>query len=402
MLRQNLPPAANRWTGFPRYNFVGGHNDPETIPVEELIVSAERMLHDHGRKLATYHMDDGPQGFLQLRELVCRHVRRNRGITCEPDQVLITSGSVQGLHLVNSLLLEPGDTVVAEEFSFNHMLNMVRARGAEIVAAPMDELGMSINGLEQVLDKLHDQGVVPKYIYTIPTVQNPTGSILPEDRRRSLVALAQRHGVPVFEDDCYADLTWTDDRPPAIRALGSDDSTIYIGSFSKSLAPALRLGYLIADWPVMSRLLPLKLDGGTSAVEQMLVADYFGRLFDNHIATVRVHLKAKLDGFLEIVAREFGASVDWHAPEGGIFLWLRFPDSVDTAALLAASAPEGVVFDTGSDWAVEPSRGRHHLRLCFANIGEDDMREGVAKLAEICRRETGTPERSGNIDYATD
>jgi 2-aminoadipate transaminase len=399
MFCRNLPSAAKPWTGFPTYNFAGGHNDRDVIPVEALTTAMTKVLREKGRDLATYHMDGGPQGLRELREFVAERVTRDRGMTCDADQVLITSGSVQGLDLINSLLLEPGDTVVIEEFTFGIMLNMVRAKGAEIVAAPLDEFGINVDALEQVLDNLESRGITPKYIYTIPTVQNPTGSVMPLERRRAIVALAEARGIPIFEDECYSNLIWEGDRPPSLRALSKDNHVIHIGSFSKSLAPALRLGYLIADWPVMGRILSLKGDGGTGAMEQMLVAEYFGRHFDAHIDTVRARLKAKVKSLVEVLAREFGAAAEWSVPRGGIFVWLRLPDEVDTSALFAAASAEGVAFDPGADWAVEPERGRHHLRLCFALTNEEEIGEGIAKLAEICRRETGIPPRSGNIDH---
>lgn len=398
MYRRNLPPAAKPWTGFPNFNFVGGHVEREAVPVEELMAAATAILQEKGRELATYHMDSGPQGLRELREFVARRMKRDRGIECNPDHILITSGSAQGLNLVNSLLLEPGDTVVTEEFTFGVMLNMIRAQGAQVVAAPLDEFGIRIDALERVLDDLKEQGIVPKFIFTIPTVQNPTGSVMPLERRHALVALAEARGIPILEDDCYADLVWEGDWPSSLAALSQNGSVIHVGSFSKSIAPALRLGYLIADWAVMSRLLPLKVDGGTSGLEQMLVAEYCVNHFDAHIEKLRARLKVKLAALIEAIEREFGAAAELTVPNGGIFVWLRLPDAVDTSMLATAAAAEGVAFDPGADWAVTPELARHHLRLCFALASKEEIYEGVARLAEICQRETGIPIRRGNVE----
>ena len=166
---------------------------------------------------------------------------------------------------------------------------------------------------------------MPKYIYTIPTVQNPTGSILPMDRRHALLGLAKRHGVPIFEDECYADLTWSDGAPPAIYSL-DPSQVIHVGSFSKTLAPALRLGYVVADWEIMSRLVGCKreTDSGTGALEQMVVAEYFSRHFTEHVGELTGVLKEKLDTMVEALEREFGTAVEkmWR-PKGGIFLWIK-------------------------------------------------------------------------------
>ena len=396
--RRNLPPPAKRWVGFPDYNFVGGHVGRETVPIAELMAATKTVLRDKGRELATYHMDSGPQGLRELREFVAQRMTQDRGMRCNADQVLITSGSIQGLDLVNNLLLQPGDTVVAEEFTFGLMLNMIRSKGAHIVAAPLDKFGIRTDVLEQIIDNIEDQGSVLKFIYTIPTLQNPTGSVMSLERRRSLVALAEARGIPILEDGCYADLVWEGDRPPSLAAMSKGGSVIHVGSFSKSIAPALRLGYLVADWAVMSRILPLKVDGGTSGLEQMLVTEYCVGHFDAHIETLCTRLAAKLGALTEAIEREFGLAAEMTAPNGGIFAWLRLPDGVDTSALLQIAASEGIAFDAGADWAVDSEMGRHHLRLCFALASEQEIYEGVAKLADVCQRETGIPLRRRNIE----
>ena len=397
LFARDLPPAAQRWSGFVEHNFVGGHNDPEGIPVDALIESATRQLRSKGRDLAIYTLDGGPQGLRELREVVARKLTGDRGAPTDPEQVLITSGSLQGLDLVNQLLIEPGDTVVVEEHTYGGTLGRLRRRGAKIVGAPLDEQGLRIDALGSLLDDLAGQGVRPKFIYTIPTVQNPTGSVLPLDRRHALLALARRHGVPVFEDECYADLVWEGDWPPALRAL-DPDAVIHIGSFSKTLAPALRIGYLVADWPVMSRLMPLKTDAGTGAVEQLIIADYFGSRFHEHIAALKPRLKAKLDAMVEAVEREFGTAAEFTRPKGGIFFWMRIP-GVDTSALYPKAKAGGVEFNPGAEWSVSPA-ARDCMRLCFALPTEAQIRDGIARLAEICRHETGIPAVSANIRHA--
>ena len=258
--------------------------------------------------------------------------------------------------------------------------------------------GLRIDALEALLDDMAAKGVRPKYIYTIPTVQNPTGSVLPLDRRRALLELARRHGVPILEDECYADLVFGNDWPPALRGLDGGDGVIHVGSFSKTLAPALRLGYLVADWPVMSRLLPLKTDAGTGAIEQLVVADYFGSHFHDHLAALKPRLVAKLEAMVEAVEREFGTAAEFSRPQGGIFFWMRIP-GVDTSKLYPVAKSEGVDFNPGAEWSTSPE-ARDCLRLCFALPTEPEIRAGVARLAEICRRETGIPAVSANIRHA--
>lgn len=399
LLAGNLPPAAAAWSGYPEVNFVGGHNAREAIPVEALIEGVTRRLRALGPDLATYHVGDGPQGYLPLREFVADKMTRDRGAPTKPEQVLITSGSLQGLDLVNALLVDKGDTIIIEESSYGGMFGKLARRGANIIGAPLDDDGLRLDALENILSDLAAKGTRAKYVFTIPTVQNPTGSVMSMERRSGLLRLTQAHAVPIFEDECYADLVWSGARPQSLRGMDDTGSVIHIGSFSKNLAPALRLGYLVADWPVMSRILPLKGDAGTNALSQMVVAEYFGQHYDAHIAELLPRLKSKAEAMVDAVAREFGTAAEFTVPKGGIFLWIRIP-GVDTSRLFPAAASEGLQFNPGAEWSWAGADAGDCMRLCFALPSEDEIRAGVARLAEICRRETGIPERSGNVAHS--
>jgi 2-aminoadipate transaminase len=292
--------------------------------------------------------------------------------------------------------------VILEEFTYGGALTKLQRLGIKVIGAPLDDDGLKIDALSQILDDLKQKGVVPKFIYTIPTVQNPTGSILPVDRRAALLALARKHGVPIFEDECYADLTWNPAAPAAIYSM-DPSRVIHVGSFSKTLSPALRLGYVVADWTVMSRLVGLKreLDSGTGALEQMVVAEYFSGNFKEHVGELTGVLKEKLDTMVDALEREFGTAVEkmWH-PKGGIFLWIKLSDRVDVTRLVAPAANQGLLFNPGPEWSCNPAATRSHMRLCFALPSKDTIREGIATLARVCWQETGIPERSANIRRA--
>ncbi|WP_027135648.1 aminotransferase-like domain-containing protein [Geminicoccus roseus] len=389
-----LPAAAAPWSGFPRFNFVGGHNDPGLVPAEALAEAAASALRADADKLAIYNLGQGPLGYLGLREFVAGKLAR-RGIAATADSVLITSGSLHGLDYVNTLLVEPGDTVLMEEFTYAGAIAKVRARGAEVAAIPLDGDGLRIDALEAKLGDLRSRGIRPKYIYTIPTIQNPTGSVLPLERRHALIELSRRFGVPIFEDECYADLTWAMEAPPALFGL-APGQVLHIGSFSKSLAPALRVAYLTAAEPALGTIVAGKSDGGTGAVDQMTVAAYFGRHFDSHVERLSSGLRDKLDTMVEAVEREFGTAVEIWRPKGGIFLWLKLPDEVDVRRLVQPAASRGVAFNPGPEWAVDAEAGRSHLRLCFALPGYDEIRQGVAELAAACFETTGIPARGAN------
>ena len=399
---RNVPPPAPRWPGNAEFNFIGGHNDRSLVPIDELIEATAAALKRNGAELALYSMGQGPQGFLGLRRFVAEKLGRWRAIGAGPEDVLITQGSGQAIDLINQVLLEPGDTVILEEFTYGGYLAKLRRLGVDIIGAPLDEDGIRIDALAAILADLKRQGTTPKYICTIPTIQNPTGSIMPLDRRHQLLALASEYGVPIFEDECYADLTWGGmNAPPALYAL-DPSHVIHIGSFSKTLAPALRLGYVVADWGFMSRMVAIKTQGdsGTGALEQMVVAEYFSKHFQSHVDELSRTLKGKLDTMVEAVEREFGTAVEPWVPKGGIFLWLKLPDQVDVRKLVQPALAAGVAFNPGPEWACDGDAAKSRLRLCFGSATKEEIREGVARFARVCYEQTGIPEQSGNIRHA--
>ena len=338
LLADNLPPPAAKYSGFPKYNFVGGHNDADQLPLETLIKAANDVLTREGRTLATYGLASGPQGYLRLREFLAQKLKRNAGISCTSDEILITSGSLQALDLVNGILLNRGDTVIIEQASYQGALTRLTRLGVHTVGIPLDSDGMRIDALAAALDDLKRRGVRPKYIYTIPTVQNPTGTILSEARRLEMLRLASEYGVPIFEDDCYADLIWDGKRPPALYALSKQGGVIHIGSFSKSIAPALRVGYIVADWPLIARMLAIKTDAGSGALEQMVLGEFCPAYFDEHVPQLTRGLRLKLETLMDALNEQFGTAAEFEDPKGGIFLWVKLPDEVDTLKLYQAGA----------------------------------------------------------------
>src|SRR6478672_7616990 len=343
LLPAGLPAPAARWTGLAKYSFVGGNNDPDQVPVDGLIDAVNAVLKREGKTLATYGLASGPQGYRPLREFLTGKLRRDAGIDCGADD-------------------------------------------------------MRMDVLAAALADHKRRGITPKYIYTIPTVQNPTGTIMPETRRAEMLKLSQEYGVPIFEDDCYADLIWNGQRPPAIYAMSGNNGVIHIGSFSKSIAPALRVGFIVAPWEMMSRMLALKTDAGSGAIEQMVLAEYCAPHFSTHVPKLTRGLRAKLDTLMEALNEQFGTSAEFKAPKGGIFLWVKLPDNVDTLKLYQAALAAGVSINPGPEWSTDKAFAGSRLRLCFASPSHEQIREGVAVLAEVCRKEFGVPTRSANVE----
>ncbi len=398
LLPAGLPAPAAKWTGLAKFSFVGGNNDPDQVPVEGLIAAVDAVLRREGRTLATYGLASGPQGYLPLREFLTAKLKRDAGIACSPDDILVVSGSLQALDLVNATLLARGDTVIIERDTYQGALNRLTRLGVNVIGIPLDGEGMRMDILADVLADLKRRGVTPKYIYTIPTVQNPTGTIMPEGRRAELLELAEQYGVPIFEDDCYADLTWDGQRPPALYAMSRTGNVIHIGSFSKSIAPALRVGFIVAPWSALSRMLALKTDAGSGALEQMVLAEYCTPHFTSHVPKLTRGLRAKLDTLMEALNEQFGTTAEFEAPAGGIFLWVKLPDNVDTLKLYQAALKAGVAINPGPEWSTDKAYAGSRLRLCFASPSHEQIREGVAMLAEVCRREFGVPARIANVE----
>ena len=397
LLNSGLPAPAARWTGLAKYSFVGGNNDPGAVPVDALRAAADAVLARKGRALATYGLAHGPQGYRPLRDFLASKLSRDAGMSARADDIMILSGSLQGLDLVNQALLTRGDTVLVEQDNYQGTLTRLARLGVKVIGIPLDQDGMRTDALATVLADLKDRGIRPKYIYTIPTVQNPTGTIMPENRRAELLWLSRAYGVPVFEDDCYADLIWEGERPRAIHGMSDHGGVIHLGSFSKSVAPALRVGFLVAPWEIMSVLLALKTDAGSGALEQMVLAEYFAA----HVPQLVRGLRAKLDTLIEALDAEFGTAAEFAPPKGGIFLWVKLPDQVDAIKLSQAALKRGVSINPGPEWSTDAAHSRSRLRLCFASPSHQEIRDGIAVLAEVCRDEFGVPRRSANVERSS-
>ncbi|MDQ2091593.1 aminotransferase-like domain-containing protein [Marimonas arenosa] len=384
--------------GLPPYHFVGGNIDEPTVPAEALAVAVSKVLREQGHAMGKYGMDSGPQGYLPLREEIARILARRCGMKAPAGDILVTTGSLQAMDLVNKAFLNPGDVVLLEEANYMGAISKLRALGVTPHPVALDADGMRMDALEEALAHYRGRGITPKFIYTIPTIQNPTATVMPAARRHEMLTLSAKYGVPIFEDDCYADLVFSGQRPPAIHALDTEDRVIYCGTFSKTIAPALRVGYLVAPWPLMGRILPLKTDAGSGALEQMVLAEYLPDNFDAHIAALLPMLQEKSDALCAALDEHFGAAADYDRPAGGIYLWVTLPDNVDTERLNQAALRHGIEINPGHQWTVNGAENRHRMRICFGHPSLDTIRDGIAKLADICFDEFGVPVRSGNLD----
>ena len=383
LFNKDLSSPSGKWQGHPKYNFIGGHSDPDLVPMDSFIESATNVFKGDARNIAMYNFDGGPQGVLSLRSFLVEKLATERGIHVTTEEILITSGSGQGIELINEILLDEGDTVIVESFTFAGALSNLRRRGVNFVGVDVDENGIRMDHLKDILEDLKTNGIRPKYIYTIPTLQNPTGTVMTMERRYQLIKLSEEYEVPIFEDECYADLIFEGECEKAIRSLDDSNRVLHIGSFSKSLGPGLRLGYVVASWDVMSRLISRKSDAGTGVMDQMIVGDYFSNHYDEHILDMRSALKRKCDVLSAALREHFGPLVDFEEPRGGMYLWVKLPSGIDSRDMVQAALEEAVAYNPGPDWSADPDPAATYIRLCFALPSENEIREGIEKLAKV-------------------
>jgi len=345
----------------------------DLMPLDELAVLFDRLRLEVGGPLLLHCPTEGHS---PLRETLASWLA-GRGITAAPAEVLVLSGSQQGLDLVARAFLEPGDLVVVEEPSYFGALQVFRAAGARLVGVPTDADGMRVDLLEAILEHRR-----PKLIYTLPTFQNPSGAVLSRERRRRLVELAARWQVPVLEDDPYSDLRYDGEPLPSLKAIDPTGGVLYLSTFSKVLFPGLRLGFMVAPRPVVRQLALIKqlVDLHAASASQYLLDAFFGDgLYPPHLARVRRAYRERRDAMAAALERHAPPGVTWNRPDGGFYFWLKLPPQVDRARLVARAADEGVAFLPG--WSCyRDTPEETTIRLNFSFLPPDRLAVGVERL----------------------
>ena len=372
-LDEGTPLGMNsQHTGIISFTGVG---DPREYPVIAFRKAMQDVLRREGLTALSYDMFQG--GYFPLRETIT-HLLGSQGIRTTPEQVLITAGSQQALALICQVLLRPGDAVLVEQPTYNFALALFRAMQLKIIPAALDEYGLCIDKLEPLLQQMH-----PKLIYTIPNFQNPSGVCMSASRRRALLTLADRYNIPICEDDFVGDLRYDGRSKPALKALDPGGRVIYIGTFSKMLMPGLRVGYLLADGPILHALQNRKTvsDLTTSPLLQHVVHEFVnvGRYQAYLRRSCRMYRRRR-DALVQALRRYFGHELGFVIPQGGLFLWLKLPGGVSATKLLSAAVREGVEFAPGTRFFVQPHDGEPYLRLNFAPLTEAEIEEGIRRL----------------------
>jgi 2-aminoadipate transaminase len=363
------------------YDFAVGHPDASTFPSQALGDATTRMLLREGPEIALY---PGDMSHDAARQLVSHKLQGHEGVAIPPSRIMITNGSTQGLLMVAEAFINPGDTVIIEEFCYPGTLRAFSYGEPRYVTVPTDEEGMIVTELARVLDRLAAQRVTPKLIYTIANYQNPTGSVMSLARRQALMQVAEERHLLVIEDDAYGDLIYEGEPVTSLYALSHTDNVVRLGTFSKIVAAGVRLGWIIAPEPVLTKMAVSKIDGGTSAFTSRAVAEYLKEYLDERMATLLDVYRAKRDAMLEAMEEHLAGMATWSRPQGGLFVWVQLPEGIDATKLLETAHAAGVTYLPGANFSPE-GKGTNCLRLSFAYLSPEKIREGIAVLARVLR-----------------
>ena len=363
----------------PVISFAGGLPDIPSLPGEILVKAARWVVDNDAKEALEYNGTFGPR---PLRQALAERSSRLEGIPVSMDQVMVVSGSAHGIGIMAETLLDPGDTVLVESPNFPGSMRTIRSFGAEQVAVPMDELGLRVDRLEEELQKLADAGKRAKFIYCIPTHQNPAGCTLPLDRRERMVELARQYNTLILEDDAYGELWFDNPPPPSLFALSGGDHAVKISSFSKVLATGLRLGWTMGPSTLVSRMAAVRFDMGSSSFLGRVVGQAIrSGDMDRHIENLRGIYKRKLDRIEDGLRRYCAPYCTWHRPEGGFFLWLELPAGIPSRDVQAAANEKGVIIGQGAQFFAD-GRATNHVRLAFSYVPMEEIEEGCHRLGE--------------------
>jgi 2-aminoadipate transaminase len=371
-------------------SFAGGLPAPDVFPVQRFKEACHKVLTEQASNALQY---GATEGYEPLRELIANNMARY-GIKARVENVLITSGSQQALDLIGKLFINAGDHVLVEAPTYLGALQAFNIYGAEYLAVPSDQNGLRTDLLEAPLRS------GPKFMYVLPNFQNPAGTTLSEGRRHELVLLADRYGIPIVEDDPYGQLRYEGEHLPPLVVLDRENlrrdngysigNVIYLSTFSKTLAPGLRLGWIVAPPEVIGKLAQLKqgADLHTSTFTQFVAYEVARDGFlDSHVKLIRQVYRERRDVMLQALQEFFPPAVTWTHPQGGLFLWVTLPQSLDIQAIFRSALEQNVAFVPGDSFYANDSRdkneceGCRHMRLNFSNATPEQIREGIRRLA---------------------
>ncbi len=382
LFAQNVPVTGRAPNQKAKYDFAVAYPSPETMPLDGLVDAVREAMDREGRDLSYY---PHPAGRPALREFLADKLARDRNMKVSADDIVLTAGSGEAIGMMIQAMTDPGDVLLTEEYVYLGTLRQMRRYRAEVVSVKCDEQGIIPDELADTIKRVRGQGKKVKFLYTIPTFQNPLGFTMSLERRQRVLEIAQGAEIPVFEDDCYVDLRFEGEDVTSFHSLDDTGSVVYTGSFSKIVAPGMRMGYLVAPNQVMERAMSFKSPSGANEFAALTIEQYLKKDMYQHIDDQNDSLRVKRDAMLASLGENFGDAATWSHPEGGLYVWLTMPDEVDLAALQDRAFSEGVGYYNGTLFSPE-GRGANMARLCFGHPSADTVSDGIAELARILTR----------------
>ena len=362
-------------------SLAGGLPDTASFPPATFAAMGNRIAAESCAKALQY----GPTEGLDETKDCIAEVMAAEGMKMDHEDVIVTTGGQQVIDLVTKTLIDPGDVVVAEGPTYPGAVPSFYSYEADVVQIDTDDEGMKVERLPEVLDRLEREGRKPKFVYTIPSFQNPAGVTMSLERRRMLVEIARERQLLVLEDNPYGLLRYEDTPLPTLHALDGGLYVMYLGTFSKILSPGIRLGWVVAPPPVLEKINLGKqgADLCTSTLSQVMVRAYFDEgMWRDYVDSVTEIYRSRRDAMFDALAEFFPPQAEWTRPAGGLFLWVTLPEFIDTTDLLARALRENVAFVPG-EAAYLDGRGRSSMRLNFSGSDEDTIREGVRRIGEV-------------------
>lgn len=371
----------NAMTDPETISFGGGAPAHEGLPVEEVQAIAADVLSREKRGVEALQYGD-PKGVKDLREVVAKKLLAPKGVAADPDQIMIVNGGLETMNLLCQLYIDPGDVILVESPTFVHCVEIFEMFQAKCIAVECDEQGIVVEDVEKKI-----QEYKPKFVYVIPTFQNPTGKTLPLERRKRLAELGSQYDVIILEDDPYRDLRYSGEELAPIKAFDKTGHTVLANSFSKIFSPGSRLGYVFAAPEIIARLYDAKTatNSHTSNLAQVLCAEFFGRgYYDEHLKKICDIHRERRDVMMECLKTYMPEGTKWVYPDGGLFTWVELPEGIDTTALLPEANEHKVAYVAGEGFFTEGGgKGKNCMRLSFGNVSPEKIRIGMERLGKL-------------------
>ncbi len=380
----DLPQGTTRNT----ISLMLGHPDPATLLTPELLNAMQHVIRSPRAAIALqYGAEQGAQSLLTFLK---DKIKREQSLPVQIENLMVVAGSTHAVDMLARLFVEPGGVMLVEAPTYADAIHIFRDHHIELRAVPVDEDGLIPGALEERLAQLHASGIFPRMLYTVPNFHNPTGCTLPEARRIEIISLARRFNFLIVEDDVYRDLAFEGAVPASFYALARGAGVCSIGSFSKTLAPGLRLGWLLASEEIIQRCVncgTTQMGGGANPFVAHMVAEYcHSGHWESHIAHLQSLYKMRRDVALSALEKYMPASVKWTHPAGGFFTWLTLPQRVFAQDVKRAAFEQGVLVSAGEGFFVNPGDGQHNLRLTYSCAAPDDIDTGIRILAQAMQQ----------------